>query len=169
MTYEQSERWYALHVSPNCENVVSIRLRETGITEYLPLVPQPECPSRSPSARRPLFPGYVFCCHDLTCGRKLYTIPGIIRIVGYGKRPVAIEDDEIEAIRRIVDSRLPIQSWPYLQPGDNVRVTDGPFAGISGVVLRSQGKKKLVVALPLLQRSLAVTVCTEWTSLGAAA
>jgi transcription termination/antitermination protein NusG len=48
--------------------------------------------------------------------------------------------------------------WPYLREGDRVRVSQGPFTGIEGFVLRSDGKDRLVLSLHLLQRSVAVEI-----------
>lgn len=155
--------WFALHVRPNYEMAVSTRLRELGVEEYLPVHKAPKVASRNKfKTGPPLFPGYVFSFLDLHSGPRLYAIPGVIRILGYGGQATPIEDHEIAMIRSIADSPLSVQSIPYFEPGEKIRLTDGPLKGVSGTFLRSEKANKLVVSLPLLMRSLAVTVLAEW-------
>jgi len=160
MSAVQSCRWYALHVRSQFEHIVSHQLRELGIKEFTPYRLQSR--ERSSFARQPLFPGYVFCRTDLNRGPRLYTIHGVIRIVGHGNRPIAIEDAEMEAVVRIAEGPIQVDVMQELCSGDMVRLVAGPFAGVSGIFLHSKGQNKLVIALPLLHRSLAVAVSPEW-------
>jgi transcription antitermination factor NusG len=155
------ESWYALQVSTRYEPMVAFRLRELEITEYVPIhVRDKPRPARS-REDKPLFPGYVFCRLDLHLGPKLYTIPGVRRIVGYGPRPIPIPDAEIEAIKKLTSARLPIQTTALLVAGDQVTVTNGPFKGMVGIILTANNMHKFVVQLPLLNRSVAVVLPNE--------
>jgi len=159
-------QWYALHVRPNYEITVASRLRELGLEEYLPIKQSRPVPKRNRfSEGLPLFPGYIFSFLDLKTGPRLYNVPGIIRILGFCGKPEPIEEDEIQTIRAIVKSQLPVRDIPYLATGERIVLIDGPLRGISGTVLRSAKGKQLVVSLPLLHRSLAVTVLSEWVTL----
>jgi transcriptional antiterminator RfaH len=156
-------RWYALHVRRNYEMAVATRLRQLGVEEYLPIHEA----SRISRHKRfqsgsALFPGYIFSFLNLSTGPKLYSIPGVFRIVGNGGHATPIEDHEIATIRSINDSRLPVEQIPYFQSGDRICLKCGPLAGISGTYLHSSNCNKLVVSLPLIRRSLAVTVLSEW-------
>lgn len=156
--------WYALQVQANSEITVSACLRHLGIREYLPLhVYRRRIDQQSLTAsRKVLLPGYIFCWMDLKSGPKLYKVPGFIRIVGSGKTPVPIMDEEIEAVRRIADTAAAVEPWPHLPSGEKIRVTAGPFAGTVGTVIRCGRSKRLIVSLPLLQRALAVTIPSQW-------
>lgn len=152
-----SDRWYALQTQLRTEQLVSAQLRSAGIQEYLPHNLQRE-PSRRKSRQQPLFPGYVFCRINLASGPKLYKIRYVVRIAGNGKQPTPIDDIEIDSIRKLLISTKPVESMPSLVAGDRITVTQGPFAGISGVLLTVENIHKLVVCLPLLNRSVAVTL-----------
>ncbi len=155
--------WYALHVRPSYEIAVATRLQDLGVEEYLPLYKGPRVARRNRfNEGPPLFPGYVFSYLDLAVGPRLYAVPGVLRILGHGGRATPIEDDEIAMVRAIVESRLRIDPAPYFQPGEKICLIDGPLRGVSGTFLRSRKGNKLVVSLPLLKRSLAVTVLPEW-------
>jgi transcription antitermination factor NusG len=138
---------------------VATRLRELGIEEYLPVANAREISPRNKfPTGPPLFPGYVFSFLNLVTGPRLYNVPGVLRILGYGKQPTHIEDEEIMMVRSIVNSSLPTEPVPYLRYGDKVCLINGPLAGVSGTFVRSLNGNKLVVSLPLLQRSIAVTL-----------
>ncbi len=157
--------WYALHVRPSYEMTVATRLKELGVEEYLPINKSAKASRRNRFAfGLPLFPGYVFSYLNLHSGPRLYSIPGVIRILGYGGKAIPIEDSEIAMVRSIADSPLLVQSIPYFQPGEKICLTAGPLCGVSGTLLSSGKGNKLAVSLPLLNRSLAVTVLSEWVT-----
>jgi transcription antitermination factor NusG len=163
MVIVPSPHWYALNVRTSREHSVSLHLLQLGIPGYLPLCAQH--PDRHIGRRRqdsPLFPGYLFCNTDLRTCPKLYQIPGFIRIVGAGKRPLSIDDSEIEIIQSVLKSAVRIDPDPHLYPGDTVVLSAGPFVGVSGVFSHTRGLKSVVVSLPLLNRSLEVTVPPNW-------
>jgi transcriptional antiterminator RfaH len=158
-------RWYAVHVRPNYEMAVARRLKEIGVEEFLPINKSAPVSRRNRFASGPpLFPGYVFPHLDLHSGPRLYNIPGIIRILGHGGQAIPIEDSEIAMVRSIADSPLAVESIPYFQSGEKIRLTAGPLCGVAGTFLSSSKGNKLVVSLPLLMRSLAVTVLSEWVT-----
>jgi transcription antitermination factor NusG len=162
---ESRARWYVLHVRPNYEMFVSARLTELGVEKYVPVNKHSNQSGRNSfSAGLPLFPGYVFSLLDLHSGPRLYTIPGVIRILGYGGHATPIEEGEIEMIRSITRSPLPVELIPYFHPGNRISLKAGPLAGVAGTFLSSTKCGKLIVSLPLLHRSLAVTVLSEWVA-----
>lgn len=159
------QKWYALHVRPNYERSVACRLKELGVEEYLPVQRGQKIPQRNKfNEGLPLFPGYVFSHLRLSTGPRLYSIPGVLRVVGHGGYPVPIEDDELAMIRAIADSSLPVEVTSCFQPGEKICLVAGPLKGVSGTFLHAAKGDKLVVSLPLLKRSLAVTVLPDWVA-----
>jgi transcription antitermination factor NusG len=157
--------WYALHVRPNYELSVASRLRELGLEEYLPIKRSHSVPRRNRfSEGMPLFPGYIFSFLDLDAGPRLYSVPGMIRILGYGGQPTPVSDEEIKTIRSIVTSQLPVQCVPYFVAGEQIVLTKGPLRGVKGSFIATKKGGQLVVSLPLLNRSLTVTVLSEWVA-----
>lgn len=157
--------WYALHVRTNYEIAVSTRLKELGVEEYLPVHKASKVARRNKfSEGAPLFPGYVFSFLNLHAGPRLYSIPGVLRVLGHGGHATPIEEHEILMIRSIADSPLPVEPHPYFQPGEKICLTAGPLCGVCGTFLRSGKGDQVVVSLSLLQRSLAVTVLSSWVA-----
>ncbi len=156
-------RWYALRVKSNREMVVAATLKNRGYEEFLPTYTRGD--GRGPGGRhlvRPLFPGYVFARLDLARRLPVLTIPGVVHILGMGKTPIPVAEEEIAAIRTIVASSLPVQPWPSLKPGDRVLIESGPLAGIEGTLIGMKGQYRLVASVTLLQRSVAVEIDYSW-------
>jgi transcription antitermination factor NusG len=154
--------WYALNVRARQEYVVSAHLLHLGQEQFLPI-------QRLPSnkvgreVKRVLFPGYVFCRIDWNSGPKLYTIPGIIKVVGAGRTPIPIPEDEIQAVRKVVELGVPVRCVPLVIGSNSmVVVNGGPLQGIKGIVVGEHSAQSLIVSVPLLRRSLAVVLDRSW-------
>jgi transcription antitermination factor NusG len=154
--------WYALNVRVRQEHMVSSHLSHMGQEQFLPI--QRLSSNRSGrQVKRALFPGYVFCRIDWNSGPKLYTIPGIIKVVGAGRTPIPIPEAEIEAVRKIVDSGMPVRCVPLVVGSNSmVLVHGGPLQGIKGTVVGEYSAQSLIVSVPLLRRSLAVVLDRSW-------
>jgi transcription antitermination factor NusG len=105
----------------------------------------------------------VFSRFDASEGLlPILTIPGVIRILSAGRCPISVPDHEIEAIQTVVRSGLPAIPWPNLEVGSPVLVEHGTLAGLQGVVLKVDTKFRIVISVPLLQRSVAVEIERDW-------
>lgn len=112
----------------------------------------------------PLFPGYLFCRMNPDNRLPVLTTPGVIQIVGVGKTPIAIEEEEISAIQKAAMSRLPTMPWPYLRIGQTAYIAEGPLRGLTGIILQIKSGLKLVLSVHLLQRSVAVEMDSAWAT-----
>ena len=152
-------RWYVAQTRCRHEKRVAEQLEGRGIEHFLPLY---ETTSRWKDRRvrlqLPLFAGYVFLRFPLSERLRALEIPGLARLVGFGGLPVALPDDEMEAIRNGLMRSLRAEPHPYLTVGRRVRITGGPFAGIEGVLKRKKRNLRVVVSLNLIQRAIAVDV-----------
>ena len=159
-------RWCAVQVRPRYETVVSTILRNKGYEQYLPLYRvKRRWSDRSKEVMTPLFEGYVFCRLNSEIRGAIVTTPGVVRIVGTRKEIAMIDDQEIEAIQRIVKSGLRVEPCPYTV-GDRVRFTSGPFEGVEGIVTHYKGRCHLVLSVSLIQSSISVEVDScDWNCL----
>jgi len=153
------ERWYALHVRSRHDKLVSASLRVRGMESFLPLYrSRRRWSDRTRVMDLPLFPGYVFCRFHPELLLPVVTTPGVVQIVGAGKHPRPIADEEIVAIQRMLLSGGDVEPWPYLKAGQKVRILDGPLFGVEGILVEVKNRRRLVVSVHLLQRSVAVEV-----------
>jgi transcription antitermination factor NusG len=147
----------------NCEQLVHDQLRAQG---FAPFLPATLAWSRRAGVRRtfavPLFPGYLFLrdALDRTSLARVLGTRGVVRVLGERwEQPAVVPDEEVEAVRRLIESRLAARAHPYLREGRRLRILHGPLAGLEGILLRlRQGRGLLVLSVNLLQRSVAVEV-----------
>jgi len=156
--------WYALRVQTRLGNTASTALRGKGYEEFLPLYrSRRRWSDRVKHIDLPLFPGYLFCRFDVR--ERLLPIlstPGVIGIVGAGKTPIPVDDEEIAAVHRIIQSGLSAQPWPFLTVGSRIYMEAGPLAGLEGIVTNTDKAYRLVVSVALLQRSVAAEIDRDW-------
>ena len=158
--------WRVLWTRSNCEQLVHDQLATKGFDLFLPHI---ESWSRRGGIRHrerlPLFRGYLFLRHamDKLSYLEVCKARGLVRMLGERwDRLDVVPSSDVDAIRKLVHSGLPILPYPYLGVGQRVRITSGPLADVEGIVLRVNPKKGLlVVSVDLLQRSVAVQLdCT---------
>ena len=70
-------------------------------------------------------------------------------------------DAELGRLRTLQESGLPLVSHPFIEPGSGVSITDGPFRGYEGVVIRAKGRLRIVVSISMLRKSFMVELDRE--------
>lgn len=154
-----SHLWYALHVRSRSEKLVQTQLESKGYETFLPLYDAVRWWSdRTKSSSLPLFPNYVFCQFDVRARLPILVTPGIKSVIGYAKTPVAVDEAELESIRRVLEAKTPLRPWSYLNSGEKVIVVAGPLEGVTGIVVRERGCDRLIISVTLLMRSVAVEI-----------
>jgi transcription termination/antitermination protein NusG len=151
--------WFALYVKPRHEKNVTLILQRKGYEAFLPTYSHRA--KYYKGFELPLFPSYVFCRIELSERLPIMTTPGVFSIVGKGPEPEAISEEEVQAVRRMIESGFMPVPWPYVLPGQEVFLESGPLQGVQGVVVDASNEKWLVVSVNLLRRSVAVKLDRE--------
>jgi transcription antitermination factor NusG len=155
--------WYAVKVRSRSEKLVDQVLNGKGFESYLPTYRSRRVWSdRTVELHEPLYPGYVFCRFEFERRLPILQSPGVVDIVRAGRAPLPVPQEDIMAIRRIVDSELKASPWPFLDVGQRVEICKGPLRGLRGILLVQKRHHRLVVSLPLLQRSVNVEIEGDW-------
>lgn len=158
-----SESWYALQVRPRFERHVQTHLEEKGYEVFYPTFTSTrQWSDRVKSLSFPLFPGYVFCRFNVHARLPILITPGVNQVVGVGKTPVTVDEAELMAIRRVMESGVAAQPWPFLKVGETVQIENGPLEGMTGIVTRIKNSFRLVVSVSLLMRSVSVELDSHW-------
>jgi len=155
--------WYAIHTRSRHEERVHLGLAQKGFHAFLPRM---EVWSKRKDRRKriqiPMFPGYLFVevpALDNRIKVDLLKTFGVVRILGKPRsaEPIPVPDVRIDAIQRIVHSKVEVQQLQYPRVGEPARIVDGPFSGVEGLVIRTDYEKELfVIEIELLQRSVAI-------------
>lgn len=151
--------WYALYTRHQHEKAVAQILNDKGFETLLPLYPAARrWADRTKLLFLPLFPCYVFVHGGLERRLDILTTPGIHAVVSNAGQPAAIPIEEINAVRRAVESGARVEPHPSLKCGDRVRVKCGPLVGIEGILVRKRNLYRLVVSVEMLGKAVAVEV-----------
>jgi transcription antitermination factor NusG len=157
----EEQNWYALLTRARHEKIVAQRLREIGVTSFLPLVSEVrKWSDRKKLVEFPLFSCYVFAKLTPTNeGRlKALRIDGVYSLVGTRAEGTPIPEEQIETIRRIAAEHVPWQAHPFLKIGQRVRIRSGALNGVEGIFVARSGESTLVVSIDAIQRSLSVRI-----------
>lgn len=155
--------WFAVLVRTGREKTANLLLENSGYECFLPVSKSTRRWSdRTKVIEVPLFPGYLFCRMNPHNRLTVLMTPGVMQIVGVGKTPIPVEEEEVAAIQRVQKSGLSAMPWPYMQIGNVAQILDGPLRGLTGIVVKIKSGMKLVLSVNLLQRSVAVEVERNW-------
>jgi transcription termination/antitermination protein NusG len=161
-------RWYIVHAYSNYEYKVKSSLEERislmGLEEKFGeiLIPTEEVVEMKDGAKRSterkFFPGYVLVQMEMDdeTWHLVKEVPKVLGFIGGSSdRPAPITEIEANRIlQRVVDGVDKPQPKVLFEPGELVRVTDGPFNDFSGVVEKvNYEKNRLEVAVQILGRS----------------
>jgi transcription antitermination factor NusG len=108
----------------------------------------------------PLFPGYVFVRIASRERVRVLEVPGVLSLVGFGPTPAPLPDFEIEALRSGLGLGK-IEPHPFLVIGERVRIKRGPMAGMEGILVRRKSSFRVVLALDVIMKCMAVEVDAE--------
>lgn len=154
--------WHAIRTRSRQEQVVSRYLRAQGLEEFLPVYQvRRRWSDRVKVLDVPLFDGYVFCRFDDQRMVPVLSAPGVVHVVSFDGTPAVIPESEIEAVRRLVESKLPASPCPYLKEGAAVRIRNGPMKGVEGRLVAIQNRYRLRLSVHMLQRSVEVEIDPE--------
>ncbi len=162
-----SKRWYIVHAYSNFENKVADSIREQSKQRHLDqlfeeiLVPKEKVVEvrrgRKVDAERKFFPGYVLVKCELT--DEIYHLikntPKVTGFLGADNKPMPISEVEatrlLQQVQEGIDRPKPSMSF---EVGEQVRVSDGPFASFNGIVEEvDDARSRLKVAVSIFGRA----------------
>ncbi|MDB5418341.1 MAG: nusG [Phenylobacterium sp.] len=146
-TSNPRHKWYIVHAYSNFEKKVAESIKEQARAQGLDdafseiLVPTEDVVEirrgRKVNSERKYFPGYVLVKMDLTdeAYHLVKNTPKVTGFLGSGSKPMPVSEREVAriigAIEEGVERPKPTISFEI---GEQVRVTDGPFASFNGAV-----------------------------------
>ncbi|MGD0908252.1 MAG: UpxY family transcription antiterminator [Candidatus Acidiferrales bacterium] len=154
------DQWHALYTRHQHEKTVAQSLSSKGHDIFLPIYGTVHrWQDRTKQLLLPLFPSYVFIRGGMDRQLQILSTPGLISIVGWMNGcPAIIPQEQIDAVRLIVQGAHRFEPHPFLTCGDRIRVRNGPLRGVEGVLVRKKGLARLVVSMEMLGRAAAVEI-----------
>ncbi|MDB5468831.1 MAG: nusG [Caulobacter sp.] len=160
-------KWYIVHAYSNFEKKVKESIldqaRAQGLDEYFSdiLVPTEDVVEirrgRKVNAERKFFPGYVLVKLEMTdeAYHLIKNTPKVTGFLGSGSKPMPVSEKEVERIIGVAaeGAERPKPTISF-EIGEQVRVTDGPFASFNGTVEQvDEERTRLHVAVSIFGRA----------------
>lgn len=158
-----AKRWYSVSVLSNFEEKVAEAIRTAAIEAKLEddieevLVPTEEVievrRGKKVTSKRRFMPGYVLVRMEMS-NRSYHVVTSINRVTGFlgqpGK-PSPMRDEEVNLIlNRVEEGQEAPRNLIRYDIGEQVKVSDGPFDGFSGMVEEvdeDNGRLKVMVSI----------------------
>lgn len=163
-----AQRWYVVHAYSGYENKVKKSLTDyverAGLQDQFGdvLVPSEEVveirDGKKRTSERKFFPGYVLVQMEMTeeSWHLVKSVPQVLGFIGgTSDRPAPISQKEVDRILQRVETSVdkPRPKVIY-EPGEMVRVVDGPFNDFEAIVENvDYDKNKLQVSVLIFGRS----------------
>src|SRR3954449_4132014 len=160
-------KWYIVHAYSNFEKKVAESIREQAKNQGLEdefseiLVPTEDVVEirrgRKVNSERKFFPGYVLVKMELTdeAYHLIKNTPKVTGFLGAENKPMPISDSEAQRILQQVQEGIdrPKPSITF-EVGEQVKVSDGPFASFNGTVEEvDEGRSRVKVAVSIFVRA----------------
>lgn len=151
--------WYAIWTRSRHEQMVREQLERKGIDAFLPTITRwSRWKDRKKQIAWPIFPGYCFV--RMTAAERLPVLKcsGVVNIVSFNGDIAPIPDQQIQAIRQLIDTDLQFDPCPLIREGMLVEVVHGPLRGVVGRLVRKGSHARLVLAVELIGQGVSVEV-----------
>jgi transcription antitermination factor NusG len=100
----------------------------------------------------------LFVFTDLSRKLEVLQTAGVRWFVEHSGHACRVPDAEIEVLQKVCASGVRVEPHPFLKQGDPVRLSEGPLAGIEGILTQVKNEHRIVLSVELLKRSVAVEV-----------
>ena len=150
-------KWNVLYLKPRTEKKMARVCDIVGVEYYLPLrVERKTYQRRVVTTEIPVFPSYFFAQYDRQHLSKLKEFNLLLREMESKQDDLLIH--ELDQIKKAlaIDSSLGVDT--ALNKDLMVRITDGPFTGIEGLIEKVSQKTKVSVDVDLINQAIRVEV-----------
>lgn len=154
------EKWYAVYTRPRAEKQVYQRLIEQGVETFLPLQKTyRRWSDRKKLVEKPLLSSYIFVKVKRKNFPLVFKVNGVVKFVTFEGTPASIPQRQIDNLRLLINSDAEIEiSSEKFAAGDNVEVISGSLIGLTGELIKTGGKNRVIVRIDRLDQNIVVTI-----------
>jgi transcription antitermination factor NusG len=146
--------WFALYTKPRTEFKAAEQLKTIGVDYYLPVITRiKQWSDRKKRVTEPVMYGYIFIFADEKERLLALEQQAIVRCIFDQGRPAVIPSWQIENLQKMLNQASDVFLHEGIVPGVKVRIKDGPFEDVIGVVKESDNGSTIAVSIDLLNRS----------------
>lgn len=153
----QEKFWLAFYTKPQQEFKTALYFEQANIEHYLPaVITLKQWSDRKKRVTVPLFKGYIFARVNEKERLTILQQKTVVKNVSFSGKPSHIPDWQIESIKRMITETPDIFVSNGLDTGQQVKITEGPFSGVIGIIKDVNKEKWLSVSVELLNRTVSV-------------
>lgn len=155
-----SKKWYAVYTKPRNEKKAYSELDETGIEAFLPLIKNlKQWSDRKKWVEEPLFRSYLFVNISQSDYYRVLNVSGVVRYISFEGKAVIVPPQQILAIRQYINAEDIIREVDFVfEPGDKVEIYLGPLKGLTGQLIKVQGRQKVKIEIESIGQSITLTI-----------
>lgn len=149
-----NKNWFALYTKPRTEFKAAAQLESVEVEYYLPTIVRiSNWSDRKKKITEPLIRGYIFIFSDEKQRILALEQPSVVRCVSERGKPARIPEWQIDNLKKMLQTDAEFHIKEGLVRGVKVKIKEGPFQGVIGVVQEAEIGKAIVVSIDLLNRS----------------
>lgn len=147
--------WFVMHTRSRAEKALARWLLGASVRFFLPLYKKTSLQAgRRVTTYQPLFSGYVFVWGDADARYHALASNQVAHCL-----PVHDQDRlaaDLAAVYRLMTGELPLAPAHQIPPGSPVEVIEGPFAGMTGRLIRAGAQTRLFVEVQMIRQGVSV-------------
>lgn len=158
------QNWYVIYTRARAEKKVKNEMDYLGVEAYVPLQKiVKQWKDRRKTVEEPLIRSYVFVKVSPVKRDVVFQSMHAVRYVMFEGRPAVIPENQILALKRLVDAEVPMEATMQgFRPGEKVKVIFGPMVGITGEFVSIGSEKKFLLRIDNIGYSLVASIPAAW-------
>jgi transcription antitermination factor NusG len=153
----EGRHWCALHTRARHEKKVHAACERLGVPAYLPLrISRTFSGGKVNTFQVPMFAGYVFAAPGPGEIAELKRTNSVAQKIDAEDEAALLRD--LRSVYMVEQARIELELSPTFRRGQRVLVTEGPLAGVVGVVVRYKNRTRLQVAVTAIHQAILVEV-----------
>ena len=143
---ENKKQWYVVVTKPRAERKVAERLLQMDIEAFCPTrIERRQWSDRVKKIEVSLLPSMVLVNLELKDRDRVFQTQGVLRYLFFLGKPAQVRNEEIEALREVVEKGSHVLEVRSKSPGDRIEVPGFGSLPQKGIVRQVSGNKCWVV------------------------
>jgi transcription antitermination factor NusG len=152
--------WWVAHTKARVEKALAWEMIAKGVSYFLPMALKTTYSGgRKRKVMSTVFPSYVFFCGTTEVRHWVMTTNRVCQTILVAQREQFVS--ELEAIDRVLQSKIEVDLYPFATVGRRCRVRQGPMMGIEGTIVRTHDVTRLVLQVSMLGQGAALEISPD--------
>jgi transcriptional antiterminator RfaH len=154
------DNWYVLCTKSRSEKKLGEGLRKIGVNFFLPTkIERKKWSDRWKNVEVVLFPGYIFVQMNENNRYPILNTPGAVRFLYFAGKYAQLSRMDVKMINLALDDTQELEVIDAgLVPGQEVKITSGPFKGFDAKLVHHNGKGKLLLEVKAIGQGVLVEI-----------